>query len=246
MTDLGDRTRASFRSEVPDRELQLVREAIAMVAAGSAPRVVLAGIRHAADLLDPARRLAEAAGGRSHAATASGRDGVSTSVGAALRRMTAPRSSTAESRPIAASASSGRTPRTSATRAPARSSRSEAASVPRTATWAGRSLASERSCSAGRSRSTRSSTERLNVFTGPARSSPRTTSPPRPTRPRRSCASSSSPGPARSSLTMPITIGIVDRARDRRHQLPADDRGLPERRRLVHRRRATTSGRCPA
>ena len=63
MTDLGDR----FAGIVPlrgsfDYELQLIREAIAMVAAGKAPRVVLAGIHHAEVLLDPARSLAEDAG----------------------------------------------------------------------------------------------------------------------------------------------------------------------------------------
>jgi hypothetical protein len=39
-------------------EMRLVREAIAMVAQGGAPRVTLAGLRLAEPLLDPARRLA--------------------------------------------------------------------------------------------------------------------------------------------------------------------------------------------
>lgn len=42
----------------------LAREAIAMVASGAAPRVVVAGIRHGEQILDSARRLALAAGVR--------------------------------------------------------------------------------------------------------------------------------------------------------------------------------------
>jgi hypothetical protein len=45
-----------------ETELQLIREAIVMVATGKSPRVTLAGIRHAAALLEPAQRLASAAG----------------------------------------------------------------------------------------------------------------------------------------------------------------------------------------
>lgn len=45
-----------------ETELQLIREAIAMVATGKSPRVILAGIRHAASLLEPAQRLASDAG----------------------------------------------------------------------------------------------------------------------------------------------------------------------------------------
>lgn len=47
-----------------DYELQLVREAIAMVASGGAPRVVLGGIEFPEAVLDPARRVALAAGVR--------------------------------------------------------------------------------------------------------------------------------------------------------------------------------------
>ncbi len=47
-----------------ERELQLVREAIAMVAMGAAPRVVVAGIHHADLVVDPARRLAIESGVR--------------------------------------------------------------------------------------------------------------------------------------------------------------------------------------
>ncbi len=45
-----------------DYELQLIREAIAMVASGKSPRVVLAGIRYGEILLDAARQLALDAG----------------------------------------------------------------------------------------------------------------------------------------------------------------------------------------
>ena len=45
-----------------ERETQLVREAIALVAGGGSPRVVVAGIRYGATLLDAARRLALEAG----------------------------------------------------------------------------------------------------------------------------------------------------------------------------------------
>ena len=47
-----------------EHEMRLVREAIAMVASGGAPRVILAGINFAETLLDPARRLALEAGVR--------------------------------------------------------------------------------------------------------------------------------------------------------------------------------------
>jgi hypothetical protein len=45
-------------------EMRLIREAIAMVASGGAPRVVVAGIRFGETLLDPGRRLALDAGVR--------------------------------------------------------------------------------------------------------------------------------------------------------------------------------------
>ena len=53
-------TRLSARAsaEALERESQLVREAIAMVAGGASPRVVVAGIRFGDQLLDTARRLA--------------------------------------------------------------------------------------------------------------------------------------------------------------------------------------------
>ena len=49
---------------VVERELQLVREAIAMVAAGAAPRVTVAGIRFGDNILDRAREWAAEAGVR--------------------------------------------------------------------------------------------------------------------------------------------------------------------------------------
>ncbi len=47
-----------------DMELGLVREAIAVVAAGVSPRVVLGGLHFGQELLEPARRLAEGTGTR--------------------------------------------------------------------------------------------------------------------------------------------------------------------------------------
>lgn len=47
-----------------DRELELVRAAIAMVASGAAPRVSLGSLRFGDELLKPARRLAIPAGVR--------------------------------------------------------------------------------------------------------------------------------------------------------------------------------------
>ncbi len=47
-----------------DREMQLIREAIAMVALGGYPRVVIAGIHFGEALLLPGRRLAFDAGVR--------------------------------------------------------------------------------------------------------------------------------------------------------------------------------------
>jgi hypothetical protein len=47
-----------------EHEMRLIREAIAMVASGASPRVMLAGIRFGETLLDPSRRLALEAGVR--------------------------------------------------------------------------------------------------------------------------------------------------------------------------------------
>lgn len=63
MQDVGDRMAEAVPVTI-EHELRLIREAIAMVATGGAPRVVLAGIRFGETLLDPARRLALEAGVR--------------------------------------------------------------------------------------------------------------------------------------------------------------------------------------
>jgi hypothetical protein len=47
-----------------EHEMRLIREAIAMVASGASPRVMLAGIHFGETLLDPSRRLALDAGVR--------------------------------------------------------------------------------------------------------------------------------------------------------------------------------------
>lgn len=47
-----------------ERELDLVREAIALVAGGGSARVTVGGLRFGQELLDPARSLAAAAGVR--------------------------------------------------------------------------------------------------------------------------------------------------------------------------------------
>lgn len=47
-----------------EREQQLVSEAIAMVAGGAAPRVIVASLKHSREVLDPARREALEAGVR--------------------------------------------------------------------------------------------------------------------------------------------------------------------------------------
>ena len=47
-----------------DRELRLVADAVAMVAAGASPRITVAGLRLGDAVLDPARSLAEEAGVR--------------------------------------------------------------------------------------------------------------------------------------------------------------------------------------
>ena len=55
---------ASTAGRTLDQELQLVYEAIAMVASGGAPRVVVGGLTFGEALLEPARALAEEAGVR--------------------------------------------------------------------------------------------------------------------------------------------------------------------------------------
>ena len=63
MPDVGDRTEEVVPATL-EYEMGLIREAIAMVASGGAPRVVLGGIHFGETLLDPARRLALEAGVR--------------------------------------------------------------------------------------------------------------------------------------------------------------------------------------
>jgi hypothetical protein len=63
MEDVHDRT-ARVVPAALDRELQLVREAIALVAGGGARRVTLAGLRFGNALVGPGSRLALEAGVR--------------------------------------------------------------------------------------------------------------------------------------------------------------------------------------
>jgi hypothetical protein len=63
MDYIGDRTDAVIPAAL-DRELQLVREAIALVAGGGARRVVVAGLRFGDALVVPGSRLALEAGVR--------------------------------------------------------------------------------------------------------------------------------------------------------------------------------------
>jgi len=55
---------AAATSDGLEREQRLVREAIAMVASGAAPRVVVASLRYSRALLGPSQRLALEAGVR--------------------------------------------------------------------------------------------------------------------------------------------------------------------------------------
>ncbi|HXG39772.1 MAG TPA: hypothetical protein VNJ28_02420 [Candidatus Limnocylindrales bacterium] len=63
MDDAEDRTAVAVPARL-EQEMALIREAIATVAAGVAPRVVVSGIRFGELLLDPARRLARESGVR--------------------------------------------------------------------------------------------------------------------------------------------------------------------------------------
>ena len=58
-----DRT-AQLVQPIVDRELGLIRDAIALVAGGGSPRVMVAGLQLGESLLEPAMRLAQAAGVR--------------------------------------------------------------------------------------------------------------------------------------------------------------------------------------
>ena len=61
MDQRGDRTGETVPATV-DKELQLIREGIALVASGRAPRTIVAGLLLSEALLDPAGRMAEDAG----------------------------------------------------------------------------------------------------------------------------------------------------------------------------------------
>jgi hypothetical protein len=61
-------------------ELELVRSAVLMVASGGAPRVSLGGLRFGEELVEPARKLALAAGVRIVPRWASGDEGTGISV----------------------------------------------------------------------------------------------------------------------------------------------------------------------
>jgi hypothetical protein len=63
MDDVEDQV-AQVVPAMLEHEMRLIREAIAMVASGGAPRVVVAGINFGETLVDPARRLALEAGVR--------------------------------------------------------------------------------------------------------------------------------------------------------------------------------------
>jgi hypothetical protein len=64
MAQTGARLSARAAAANIEREKRLVREAIAMVAMGGSPRVIVAGIAHGEALLDTARRLALESGVR--------------------------------------------------------------------------------------------------------------------------------------------------------------------------------------
>lgn len=53
---------ANLTLECLERELGLVRSAIAMVASGASPRVELGGLAYGEQLVEPARRMARQAG----------------------------------------------------------------------------------------------------------------------------------------------------------------------------------------
>jgi hypothetical protein len=61
MEQRGDRTADRVPATV-DKELQLIREGIALVASGRAPRTIVAGLQLSEALLDPAGRMAREAG----------------------------------------------------------------------------------------------------------------------------------------------------------------------------------------
>jgi hypothetical protein len=64
MEDIACSAWAPAASDALERESRLVTEAIAMVASGAAPRVVVASLRQSQALLDPSRQRALEAGVR--------------------------------------------------------------------------------------------------------------------------------------------------------------------------------------
>lgn len=64
MEEITGSALATAGSEALEREQRLMREAIAMVSSGAAPRVVVASLRYSHALIDPSRRLALEAGVR--------------------------------------------------------------------------------------------------------------------------------------------------------------------------------------
>jgi hypothetical protein len=60
--DVGTDRATGLVAAVLEREMRLLREAIAMVAGGGAPRVILVGLRFGDRMLDPAQRIALEAG----------------------------------------------------------------------------------------------------------------------------------------------------------------------------------------
>ena len=58
MHDTPSDRSADLVPEILEREIRLIREAIALVASGGSPRVILSNIQFGETLLDPAQRLA--------------------------------------------------------------------------------------------------------------------------------------------------------------------------------------------
>jgi len=76
------RTTSPSGPRVLRHESQIVRDAIALVASGGASRVVIAGLRFADDVVDPARVAAAGAGLRVRTLARASGDGVDLSIDA--------------------------------------------------------------------------------------------------------------------------------------------------------------------
>ena len=63
MDQLGDRTSTTV-PETLEREMRLIREAIALVATGHSPRVVVANLHFGEAIIDPSRLIADGQGVR--------------------------------------------------------------------------------------------------------------------------------------------------------------------------------------